>query len=230
MTQKFDHPAKKVLIAGSGGTGKTTLLEKLVRKHRAQWKFIYDHQEEFGTRFGIETQHYMLPDVEDKVCRKGWVNYNPSLDFPGDYPTGFTAFCQYIYGMAQVTNGVKILCCDEMQMLSDNRTEPTDYLKCVEGGRRLQIDVFLISSSPNALHNRVLNGMSEVYAFQLTTDPAVKWIQGLGFDAEEVKNLGKYEYVHKNIRTGQFDRNFAPKNSPPPAEGGKAVPADPEGA
>jgi hypothetical protein len=221
MSQKFDHPAKKVLVAGSGGTGKSTLAEELVRKHRAQWKFVYDHQGEFASRFNLDKQ-WTADALEEKVIRKGWICFDPLPAFPGRAPEGFSFFCQYVFGMAQHCGGTKILFCDELQMLTDNRTEPTELLTCIESGRRFQIDIFLVSSAPNSLHNRVLNGMTEVYVFNLTSDPAVAWLRGLGFDPDEVKSLDKFQYVHKEIRTGVFTRNFHPRR--PTAQGGSPGP------
>ncbi len=201
MSQKFDHPSYKVLVTGTSGTGKSTLLQKLLAKEKAQWKYVYDHQGEFSQRWKIPSVSN-ADDLEEKNLRKGWVIYDPVNDFAGKAPSGFDFFCQYVFLTAKTVNGRKLFVCDELQMLTDNRNPPEAFLTICETGRRFQIDVFCISQAPNRLHNTVRNQLTDVYTFRQSDEAAIKYLADNGFDPEQVRGLAEYEYIHRNLRTG----------------------------
>jgi energy-coupling factor transporter ATP-binding protein EcfA2 len=205
MSQCFNHPSYKVLITGASGSGKTTLFERLVRKEKAQWKFIYDHQGEFEQRFKIKAVR-SAGELEQKVIKKGWVVYDPLPEFPGRAPEGFEFFCQYVFDTMQHVGGRKLFCCDEIQNLTDNRNPPVPFLTICETGRRHQIDVFIISQAPNRIHNSVRNQLTDVYTFRQSDEAAVKYLVDNGFDGDAVRTLAEYEYLHRNLRTGEIKK------------------------
>lgn len=202
MSQKFDHPSHKVLITGTSGTGKTELFWQKVRKERAQWKWVYDHQGEWPGRFGV--QSVLTPAaLEDKATRKGWVVYDPVEGFPGRVAEGFDMFCEYVFLFSKGVGGRKLFCVDELQILTDNRTPPQALLTICETGRRYQIDVYAISQAPNRIHNAVRNQFTDVYTFRHSDEAAIKFLTDNGFDGDAVRNLGEHEYLHRNLRTGE---------------------------
>lgn len=200
--QKFDHPSCKVLVTGNSGTGKTTLFERLVRAQKAQWKFVYDHQGEFQGRFGIPAVSTPAA-LEEKTIKKGWVVFDPVEMFEGRNPEGFEFFAEYVFMACKEVRGRKLFCSDELQFLIDSRQTPQPFLAICEAGRRYQIDVFAISQAPNLIHNRVRNQLTEVYTFQHTDENALKYLTDNGFDGDAVRNLRQYEYLYRNLRTGE---------------------------
>lgn len=215
MNQNFDHPSYKVLVTGCSGTGKTTLFERLIRKEKAQWKFIYDHQGEFAARFNVPCVATAAA-LEEKTLKKGWVVFDPLHEFAERPPTkegltglqqGFEFFCEYVFLTGQNCAGRKLLCCDELQSLTDNRNPPAPLVKVCEMGQRLQIDVFCISQAPNRIHNSLRNQFTDVYTFRQSDETAIKYLVDNGFDDNEVRNLAKFEYVHRNLRTGEVKKS-----------------------
>lgn len=202
--QKYDHQSLKVMITGTSGTGKSTLLERLLRAEKAQWKFVYDHQGEFAGRFKLPVVT-CCDDLEEKTIRKGWVVYDPVDEFAGR-AGGFDFFCEYVFMVSKKVNGRKLFVVDELQNLTDNRTAPVPFLTICETGRRYQIDVFTISQAPNRIHNSVRNQLTDVYTFRHSDEAAIKYLADNGFDPEAVRNLQEYEYLHRNLRTGETTR------------------------
>lgn len=202
MTQKFDHPSKKVLITGASGCGKTTLFERIIRAEKAQWKFVFDHQGEFEQRFRVPAVRNEI-ELEEKTLRKGWVVYDPLPCFPGESPRGFEFFCDWVFLVGESVAGRKLFCCDELQNLIDNRTPPTAFLKLCETGRRYQIDAYVISQAPNRIHNSVRNQFTDVYSFRQSDANAVAYLADNGFDADAVRNLQPFHYIHRDLRSGQ---------------------------
>ena len=215
-TQKFDHPSCKVLITGTSGTGKSTLLQKLTRQEPARLKFIYDHQGEFATRFGIEPVT-TLDGLMEKTAKGGYVCFDPVDLFKGKSPEGLNFYCDYVLAISEKIKGRKLFICDELQKLTTTRDEPGEFLALLDVGRRFQVDVFAISQAPNAIHNRIRNQLTEVYTFRQSDANAIKYLEDNGFDGEAVRNLrGKphHDWLWRNLGNGETRSSF------------KTVPAD----
>lgn len=203
-TEVWDWPSKKVLITGNSGTGKTTLLEKLVRKERARWKFVYDHKHgEFCKKFGA-TPCYYPEELDQALTRSGYIVFDPAKSFPGKPEAGFDFYCDFVYSVSERFKGKKSFVCDELQKLLDTRNEPDQLLKVLDMGRVYQIDCFMITNATNGIHNRVRNQITEVYAFTQGDENSVKWLKSKGFNSEELLTLEKFRYQWRNLDTGEF--------------------------
>ena len=204
--QKFDHPSDKRLITGVSGTGKTTLFAKLLKAEKARWKFVYDHQGEFSTRFGA----LPIRDIET-LCQKtaygGYIVFDPVALFPGKSADGFRFFCDYVFSVSETLKGRKMFCCDELQKLTSNTEEPAELMAILETGRRYQLDCLFISQSPNRIHNGIRNQLTEVYTFRQSDERALIYLEQNGFPAEQVRNLERFKYLWRNLETGE--QNFA---------------------
>lgn len=208
--QVFNHPSKKVLVTGVSGTGKTTLFEKLIRKEKARWKFIFDHQGEFQARFG----HKAAADVE-KLCAQtaagGYVIFDPVqlANEPGadgerrGLPGAFAFFCDFVFAMSERMKGRKLICCDELQKLVTVTKSPDELLCILDTGRRYQLDFFGISQAPNLIHNAIRNQITEIYAFRQADKNAVQFLIDNGFNENEIRNLERFAFLWRNLATGE---------------------------
>ena len=208
--QKFAHVGKKVLFTGGSGTGKTTLFEKMLRAEKARIKIIFDHQGEFSARFG-------LPAVVDfeglykAVSIGGWAVFDPiklvnELDADGErlgLEGAFDVIAEQVFSFAEMLPGRKIFICDELQKLSGTGTVSDHFVNILETGRRHSLDFFGISQAPNLLHNRIRNQLTQVYAFRLTDDNALKFLKSNSFDETKIRNLPNGKYVWRNLNTGE---------------------------
>jgi len=200
--QNFDHRSIKELVTGTSGTGKTTLFESLVRKHKARWKFVFDHQGEFSARFKVPAA-MCLEDLIAAVERTGWVCFDPVEQFRGKSERGFEFFCDFAFAIAETLRGRKVFACDELQKLTTNREACEELLTILDTGRRYQLDFFAISQAPNRIHNAIRNQLTKIYTFRQSDANAVAYLADNGFDAEAIRNLPRGKYLWRNLDTGE---------------------------
>lgn len=208
MIQNFDHISDKRLIVGASGTGKSTLLLKQLKKQKARLKFIYDHQGEYAHKLGIPAC-YDPEGLCEKTAAGGYVIFDPLKMFSGKLPEGFCFFCDYVWAVCTELPGRKILCCDELQKVTDEKSLCEELQNILDSGRRFQIDCIFGSQAPNSLHNRVRGQITEVYTFNHWEDNALIYLKANGFDSEQVRNLPIHKYFYKNLRTGQSNFTHA---------------------
>ena len=77
-----------------------------------------------------------------------------------------------------------------------------------------QLDFYAITNALNAIHNSIRNQTTEIYSFLQSDKNAIAYLTENGFDENQIRNLGQFEYLWRNLRTGE--NNFS----------GKAKPAD----
>lgn len=200
--QNFSHPSKKVLVTGVSGTGKSTLFEKLIRKEKARLKFVFDHQGEFSARFNVPA----VCDPEglcEKVALGGWVVFDPVKMCPGRSEDAFRFYCDFVFAISETVKGRKLFCCDELQKLTNNSEEPAELLCILDTGRRYELDCFFISQAPNRIHNGIRNQLTEIYTFRQSDKNAIAYLKDNGFDEEQVRTLGQFKYLWRNLDTGE---------------------------
>lgn len=200
--QNYSHSSDKRLITGTSGTGKTTLFADMLKKEKAAWKFVFDHQGEFAHRFEIQP----VFDV-DGLCaaveKRGWVCFDPVKMYPGRSAEGFNFFCDFVMAVAEKIKGRKLFACDELQKLTGTRAEPLEFLALLDTGRRYQVDVIAISQSPNRIHNGIRNQLTKVFTFRQSDSNAITYLGENGFDPEKIRGLGRGQYLWRNLDSGE---------------------------
>ena len=184
------------------GTGKSTLFEKLIRKEKARLKFVFDHQGEFSARFKVPA----VCDPEglcERVATGGWVVFDPVKMYPGRSEDAFKFFCDFVFAISETVKGRKLFCCDELQKLTNNSEEPAELLCILDTGRRYELDCFFISQAPNRIHNGIRNQLTEIYTFRQSDKNAIAYLKDNGFDEEQVRTLGQFKYLWRNLDTGE---------------------------
>lgn len=214
--QKQDHPSVKVCVCGISGTGKSTLFEKLIRREKARWKFLYDHKGgDMARRFKVKPCRdggELLAAVE----RGGLVIYDPGRDFPGRPEAGFAFFCDFVFTVCGELRGRKLFGADELDMLVDARNEPSELCVILDQGRTFQIDCYFIAQAMNGIHNQVRKQITEIFAFTQGDRAGVEWLCAKGFVESELFGLKNGQWIYKNNNTGAAARggkHFIPKNA-----------------
>ncbi len=230
--QVFSHPSKKVLVTGVSGTGKTTLFEKLIRREKARWKFVFDHQGEFSARFG-KRPATTIEELCEQTTAAGYVVFDP-VKFQNEIlPTGerrglpgaFAFFCDFVFAMSETMKGRKILVCDELQKLVTNTKTPDELLCILDTGRRYQLDFYGISQAPNLIHNAIRNQITEIYTFRQCDKNAVNFLADNGFNENEIRNLPRFEYLWRNLGTGEDNFKGGTEAQPDATRSANAVDA-----
>ena len=233
MLQKFDHPPKKVLVTGGSGSGKTTLAEKIMREEKARFKFIYDHDGQFSSRFKVPSV-CTAGQLDEAVAKTGWVCYDPVEDFEDNFPLGLEFFCDYVLAQSKEMRGRKLFYCDEIDLLTTTTTYPRSLVALMQTGRRYEIDCVLIAGQPNKLHNCVRTQLTEVYTFIHTDEPAMKFLADNGIPEETIRDLGSHGWYYRHLRTGEakssLRRNIVQQRNQPktdPQKTGESIPGTP---
>lgn len=218
MKQKFSHRSKKVLMTGMSGTGKTTLFFAKIDEEKAAYKFVYDSQGEFSSRFGLQAV-YDGEGILKSVEQGGWVCYDPVDSIESIEEAGLAddadadplqAFLSLVFAVCKEVPGRKLVVIDELDDLTDVSNTPSKLLTLLRTGRRYQVDFYAICQGTNSLHNRVRQQITEIYAFAQGDDNATKWLVSRGMPEEKLLALPPGKYLYKN------------RNSPKVIEGGKA--------
>jgi len=214
--QKQDHPSIKIAIAGVSGVGKSTLFEKLVRRHNAKWIFLFDHKDaDLARRFDVRAC-FDLDQLNAAVERGGLVIFNPAKNFPGKPEDGFAWFCRYVWAVKSVLRGKKVFGSDELDGLVDVRSEPDDLCKILDQGRTFQLDCLFICQSMNGIHNQVRKQFTEIFSFRQGDKNGTDFLEGKGFDKAELLSLSNGCWLYKNTNTGKSSKGgkaFEPKNA-----------------
>ncbi len=217
VIRDFDWPACRVLIFGTGGSGKTTKLLQLIAKQKAKWVFIFDHKHEFGVKLG-QKYCYTEKDIFSAIERGGYVCFDPVEMFPGDKPTAFKWFCDFVYHVSGHLRGRKLFICDELHRLISTMERPREFLLLVDDGRCFKVDLFCCCQAGNSVHNEVRNQITQAYSFRQSEENAVKFLASNGYNENEIRALQPGEYIWRDFNSGQTEK------------GGKAFQVKPSGA
>lgn len=203
------HRPIKTVITGKSGSGKTTYFQRLLENGAVNyWKtvFVYDWQGEISERVKIAPV-FKLEELPSKLDMT-WVIYDPSLEFEGDYETGFSAFADWSFKICKATDAPpfpRLFSCDEVQLLQTNKDIAPELQTILQTGRRWALDCAFVSQQINELHNVFRAQSTEVVTFQ-HIDPYVLDVIGKwGFDPEQVSTLATGEYLYHNDR-GMFEQ------------------------
>lgn len=202
--QQFSHQSYKLLVTGNSGSGKTSYFVKFLQASDHDRIFIYDHQGELSVRLGIDPA-YDSNGISEAIKRGDrFVTFDPSELFSGRMHDGFHYFAELVFEVSKVTPGKKLFAVDEIQQLVDASTVPWELSQVIETGRRRGIDTAFISQQPNIIHNRIRNALTECVTFMHNDERAIKFMVDLGFPEDQLRNLRQFEFISKNLRTGQL--------------------------
>lgn len=196
----FKHQSWKVLITGASGMGKTRYFLSLIERTPAALKFVFDHQGEFAVRARVRSARTLKEFVGPVIC------FDPAQMFPGRTEEAFRFFCDFAFTVARHTRGRKLFCCDELQKLigTSNHEMPQELRTLLETGRREELDFVAIAQSPNTIHTRVRNQMTEIVCFRQADERATRFVEQLGI--VDARKLAPGEYRRLEVNTGALYR------------------------
>jgi len=207
----LNHRPTKILVTGNSGCGKSTFYTRYLLNSPQTFKFVFDHEGEFGYRNGLPTAK--TPDELLAAVERKWIIFDPVKEFPGRTLEAFEFFTEWTFNLSEKLPGTKLFACDELQTIVDVHDTPPGLRLILETGRRQGIDTILVTQQPNIVHNRVRNQLTEVVAFSQVDENAVKFLESLGFDGEEVRQLSPGKFVLFDLRRRRWQRGdvFAKK-------------------
>jgi len=197
----LNHRPTKILVSGASGTGKSTFFTRYLLNTKAHpLRVIYDHEGELAYRLGFPAvrERDQLADA----LESGWVIYDPVQEFEGDAPSGFEWFCNWTFEVAKSLRRPMLFACDELQKLLTTSSLPPEFNTLNETGRRYGVDWMFIGQATNLVHNRIRNQVTEVVTFRQADENAVKFLEGVGFNADELRGLEIGEYRTRSMLDG----------------------------
>lgn len=157
-------------------------------------------------RLGIEPC-FSIEELPQKL-ESGFVIFDPAQEFERNNEQGLQFFAEWSFQICKQTEAAKyprLFACDEIQLLMGNDYIFPEIQAISQTGRRMGLDMAIVSQQVNELHN-VFRAQTTERVFFQHLDPYVlsvaeKW----GFDAEEISRLALGEFVYGNDR-GEFRR------------------------
>lgn len=201
-----EYKARRILVLGTSGTGKTTLATKLILTHPAPLVLIYDWQgAEIGKRVGASIAYTRpaLAEILDRGDRL--VSYYPGLDKrpKAERIADFDWFCGMAFDLAGQTPGRLLLVVDEGHELIDPWNIPENLGAVLSQGRRREMDSCIVARSANSLQTEARDQMTELYCFRLVDKNSLQYPRELGLDPDKVKALADLHLIYLNGKTGE---------------------------
>lgn len=206
------HQPLKVVVTGKSGSGKTTYFQKLIENGwQTYWKtiFLYDWQGELSFRLKVPsiTKTSEFPEV---LKTSGFICFDPSLEFEGDYETGLDFFAKWAFEVSKkCTSEQQELCppprlfgCDELQLITSNSGLSGELQTVLQTGRRWGLDFAVVSQQLNELDNVFRNQMTERVTFQHEDPYVLSVMRDWGFDPDEVSRLAPGSYLWRDDKGG----------------------------
>lgn len=208
----------KVLACGKSGTGKSTLLEKLIKREKCDRLFIYCHKDgDMSRRFKVRPCRDHTSFSEALAGRAPIVIYEPSREHVGKPDEGFEYFCKMLWGIGRMIKGKKGIVADELQSLVDERSKPDELVNMLEMCRTYEMLWFFGATASNGIHNRVRGQITEVFAFHQDESCGTDWLEkGLGMERKNLSSLKYGQWIYKNTITGKIasgGKPFIPKGA-----------------
>jgi hypothetical protein len=198
------YKARRALVIGVTGTGKTTLIAKFIHTHPAELVLIYEWQgTEFRSLVGgtVARSRNELKDAIDHGDRI--ICYDAEQGEEDPRGEGFDWFCGMVFEVAGKLEGRLLFVVDESQDLIDPYNLPENFGDVLSRGRRREIDTVVAGRSANALQTESRDQVSEFYCFRLLDENSLKYPKAAGLDVDQVKDLRDGEFFYRNMTTGE---------------------------
>lgn len=199
------HRPTKTIVSGKSGSGKTTYFQRLLENgFRAYWQtvFLFDWQGEMSQRLNMPAvdSWEQLPEA----LKTGFVIYDPSRDFENNMETGLCAFSKWAFEICkqapEAAKYPRLFACDELQLLMGVNNIFPEVQAIVQTGRRMGLDMAIVSQQLNEMHNIFRSQTTERITFQHEDAYVLGVIDKWGFDPQLVKLLNTGEYLWRNDR------------------------------
>ena len=200
----LNYNARRALILGQSGMGKSTLATRLIYSHPAPLKLVYDWDGgEYAHRLGVKPA-ISRDEIAEKIeAGEELVCYRAELGEEDPTGAGFEWFCDMAFEVSGSTPGRKLFVVDEVHDLIDPWTMPEHLGRILRAGRRRMMDTCLVGEAANAINSVGRNQVSELYLFRNTDDKALEFPKSLKMDVEEIRNLPKTHFIYRDRETGE---------------------------
>ena len=163
----YTYYQENILIVGTTGTGKTTLVKEILQSMPSANKWIWDLQGNFS---GMGKTVFRFEDIDDP-------NQSYVIDSYDKSPDYFNRYCQYIVDNARVwrlSNIVNVV--DEVQEFTNPKQSSTALQSIVTSLRNKGISNIFITPTPSLLPPWMKYNMHHVFAFSTVGYDNIKYL------------------------------------------------------
>ena len=206
----WNHSATCILITGKKGSGKSTLWLQRLKAWPGR-KFVFDHKLEVAHKLKWKAQ--TNPDQMKAAVAAGLpVVFYPGVMFPADRPAAFDFFCRWVFEVAGILPGPKVLAIDEVQCWTQVGTKgvPESFQLILDDGRLRGLDLLLISQAPNEVNHGIRRQITQIYCFKHTDALVLDWLERDPFclpraEIPTLKSPGAW--IWRNVDTDEMKRS-----------------------
>jgi len=182
------------------GSGKSTFAYRYLLNAPAACRFVFDDLGRAAARLKIRPAA-TARDLEAALPSR-WLVFNPHRMFPGNPRKGFNYFCDWVYQASKRGAGKKLVLVDEIWQWQTAQSIPYELNLLVTTGREENIELVSCTQYPHRINASLTGAATEVVAFRLDEELALKRISGLQMDAGEVQKLPLGQFIARNRLSG----------------------------
>ena len=185
------------IVAGIGGSGKTSFTFRYLANARLDYRFIFDSTGQYARAFGLAPQVDEF-DLACGLCR-GWVVFDPAVHFSGRSAEAFAWFAGWAYERCKQLPGSKCFFVEEAWKFLTPRTHPKEIEQWVCEARNYNGGAWFNAQRPGKLPEMVRSECSELVCFHLDEEDTLDWPEQKGLNRDEIKTLPNFHFVARNI-------------------------------
>lgn len=129
-------------------------------------------------------------------------NFKPAVGVPTPAHAAFKATCAWAMNVAQRAHGRKIVCLPEMWRFCTKDSIPLEFAMLAQAGAEAGVELVLDSQTPEKFNPALDGQINEMICFKLISAEALKAVERMGADPDEVKNLPLGSFVAYNRISG----------------------------
>jgi len=185
------------VVAGIGGSGKTTFTFRYLANAPLDYRFIFDSTGQYARAFGIEPQRDLF-DLAIGLCR-GWIVFDPSHQWSGRSEEAFAWFAGWAFEKCKELPGRKCIFVEEAWKFLTPRKHPKEIEQWTCEARNYGGASWFNSQRPGKLPEMVRSECSELVCFHIDEEDSLDWPEEKGINRDEIKALPNYQFVARNI-------------------------------
>lgn len=133
-------------------------------------------------------------------------NFKPTVGVPTPAHAAFKATCKWAMEVAQRSPGRKIVSLPEMWRFCTKDSIPLEFAMLAQAGAEAGIELLLDTQTPEKLNPSLDGQINELVCFKLLSEDALRAVERMGADRDEVKNLPLGSFVAYNRISGDVLR------------------------
>ena len=187
--------AEIILIFGKRGSGKTTLMKKLIEDQTRL--IIYDPMWEYSDATLKIFQNQM--DLIKFLKKRGDTLFR--IVYQPQQPTQeFNFVCQLVYCLYDV-----IFACEEIDLGTSHNYTPPPLERIICQGRHKGISLYATTRRPPEVPKLLTSQANKLYVFKMHEPKDLAYFKEImGDQAEKIKELKPYQYLFYDVDNGEI--------------------------